>query len=255
MIDAEDPTAWVDPVVICAILLSNAGVGVWQETSADGALEALQKLQPELCCCRREGKWVAELSAGELVPGDLVYLRVGDKVPADVRLLQLRTSSFSTDEAAMTGESMTVQKCVEAVEDAQCAISQRTGVAYAGTVVTTGHAVGVVIATGMSSEIGRIQAGVTAASLEQQKTPLSIKLDEFGKQLTLIIGTVCALTFAASAPRFNAPIFGSPLKGAMHYAKGAIALGVAAIPEGLPAVITLCLSLGTRRMAERRVHF
>ncbi|KAH8045791.1 calcium-transporting ATPase [Aureococcus anophagefferens] len=100
------------------------------------------------------------------------------------------------------------------------------------------HAIGVVAATGMATQIGRIQAGVTAAAADQQKTPLSQKLDEFGHQLTLIIGSVCALTFGASVPRFDSPIFGSKLRGAMHYAKGAVALGVAAIPEGLPAVIT-----------------
>ena len=253
VVDAEDPTAWVDPVVICLILLSNAAVGVWQESSADGALDALKKLQPDRCCCRRRGAWDGEVPASDLAPGDVVYLRVGDKVPADVRLLQLRTSTFATDEAALTGESYTVMKSVDAVDDPDCPLGTRTSMAFAGTVVTGGHAIGVVAATGMATQIGRIQAGVTAAAADQQKTPLSQKLDEFGHQLTLIIGSVCALTFGASVPRFDSPIFGSKLRGAMHYAKGAVALGVAAIPEGLPAVITLCLSLGTRRMAQRRV--
>ena len=170
-----------------------------------------------------------------------------------MRLLQLRTSQFATDEAALTGESYTVQKSLDAVVDETCPLGDRTCLAYAGTVVTAGHGVGVVVATGMATQIGRIQAGVTSAMADQQKTPLSMKLDEFGQQLTVLIGAVCVATFGASYPRFDSPIFGSTLKGAMHYAKGAVALGVAAIPEGLPAVITLCLSLGTRRMAARRV--
>ncbi|KAJ8599118.1 hypothetical protein CTAYLR_006359 [Chrysophaeum taylorii] len=255
VLERDDPTAWVDPVVICAILISNAAVGVWQEASADDSLEALKKLQPDVCCCKRGGEWDGELSAGELVPGDVVYLRVGDKVPADVRLLQLKASSFSTDEAALTGESLTVQKSIEPVEGgADVPLSRRGSMAFAGTVVTAGHAVGVVVATGMATEIGRIQAGVAAARAERQKTPLTLKLDEFASQLTAVIATVCAATFLASIPRFDSAVFGgNAIRGALFYAKSAIALGVAAIPEGLPAVITLCLSLGTRRMAARRV--
>jgi len=253
VVDAHDPTAWVDPVVICLILVMNAGVGVWQESSASGALEALKRLQPDRCCARRDGAWDGDLDAADLVPGDVVYLRVGDKVPADVRLVQLRTSTLSTDEAALTGESMTADKRVDAVPSVDAPLAERSGVCFAGTVVTKGQGVGVVVATGMATQIGRIQAGVTAASAETQKTPLALKLDEFGGQLTVIIGAVCAACMAASVPRWDSPIFGSRLRGGVHYAKSAVALGVAAIPEGLPAVITLCLSLGTRRMAARRV--
>jgi len=263
VMEKDDPTAWVDPVVICLILVSNAAVGVWQESSADDSLQALKKLQPEQCCCKRDGDWNGDLPARELVPGDVVYLRVGDKVPADVRLIQLKASTFATDEAALTGESMTVTKGVDAVrgsftasgdEEEEVSLAQRSCIAFAGTVVTAGHAVGIVVATGMTSEMGRIQAGVTEAKLDKAKTPLAIKLDAFAHQLTLVIGAVCAGTFAASVPRFSSAIFkGNAMRGALHYAKSSVALGVAAIPEGLPAVITLCLSLGTRRMAQRRV--
>jgi len=254
VVDADEPTAWVDPLVIVLILASNAAVGVWQESSAEGALDALRKLQPEKCCVRRAGAWDGDVDAADLAPGDVVYLRVGDKVPADVRLLQLRTSAFAVDEAALTGESETIQKSVGALDDGDAPLAARVNLCFAGTVVTAGHAVGVVVATGMATQIGRIQAGVTAAAEDREKTPLAKKLDEFGKQLTTIIGGVCVATFCASIPRFNSPVFGgSWARGATHYAKGAVALGVAAIPEGLPAVITLCLSLGTRRMAARRV--
>ena len=254
MLDADDPTAWVDPLVISLILASNAAVGVWQESSADGALAALEKLQPDKCCARRDGKWDGEVAAGDLVPGDAVYLRVGDKVPADCRLVQLKTAAFSTDEAALTGESLTTAKDLEVVKDEKASLADRTNMIFAGTVVTRGHACGIVTATGMATQIGRVQAGVDTAREDREKTPLAKKLDEFGSQLTLVIGGICALTFAASVPRFGSPVFGgNKLKGAAHYAKSAVALGVAAIPEGLPAVITLCLSLGTRRMAARRV--
>ena len=142
---------------------SNAAVGVWQEASADGALDALKKLQPDRCCARRGGAWDGEVAAADLVPGDVVYLRVGDKVPADCRLLQLRTSAFATDEAALTGESVTSSKKVEVLRDPALALAERQNTAFAGTVVTRGQATGVVAATGMSTQIGRIQAGASPA--------------------------------------------------------------------------------------------
>ena len=157
----------------------------------------------------------------------MVYLRVGDKVPADCRLLQLKTSAFSTDEAALTGESVTTSKDLDVVEDAKAPLADRSNIVFAGTVVTRGHATGVVVATGMSTQIGRVQAGVDAARADREKTPLAKKLDEFGSQLTLVIGGICAATFAASVPRFGSPVFGgNRLKGAAHYAKGAARLGV-----------------------------
>jgi len=193
----------------------------------DGALAALEKLQPARCCVRRNSAWDGEVQAADLVPGDVVYLRVGDKVPADCRLLQLKTSAFSTDEAALTGESVTTSKDLDVVEDAKAPLADRSNIVFAGTVVTRGHATGVVVATGMSTQIGRVQAGVDAARADREKTPLAKKLDEFGSQLTLVIGGICAATFAASVPRFGSPVFGgNRLKGAAHYAKGAARLGV-----------------------------
>jgi Ca2+-transporting ATPase len=124
---------------------------------------------------------------------------------------------------------------------------------FSGTVCTAGSALAVVARTGMATEMGKIQKGVTEARADEHKTPLGIKLDEFGNQLTKIIGFICFGVWLVSIPKFNDPTFKSPLEGAVYYAKVAVALGVAAIPEGLPAVITLCLSLGTRRMAKRNV--
>jgi magnesium-transporting ATPase (P-type) len=124
---------------------------------------------------------------------------------------------------------------------------------FSGTVVTSGSCLAVVVGTGARTQIGLINAGVQAAKEASVKTPLGLQLDRFGDQLTRLIGLICVSVWLASVPKFSNPMFGSPLKGAVYYAKTAVALGVAAIPEGLPAVVTLCLALGTRRMADKNV--
>ena len=167
-------------------------------------------------------------------------------------MLQFLSSTFSVDEGSLTGESTTVSKSIDPV-DSMVPIQGKVNMVFSGTVVTVGSAYAVVTSTGMQTEIGKIQAGVQAAREEVEKTPLGHKLDEFGEQLSGIIGYVCLAVWLINFPRFFAPAFASPLKGAIHYLKIAVALGVAAIPEGLPAVITLCLSLGTRRMTDRNV--
>jgi Ca2+-transporting ATPase len=192
------------------------------------------------------------MSASELVPGDVIYVRVGDKIPADARLLGLKTTTFKVDEGSLTGESVTVSKSTDAVA-ADVPIQGKTNMVFSGTMVTNGAAYAVVTATGMKTEIGKIQEGVQEAKEDQEKTPLAQKLDDFGNQLTGVIGGICMAVWLVSYPKFSSPIFGGFWKGALYYAKVAVALGVAAIPEGLPAVITLCLSLGTRRMAKRNV--
>lgn len=248
----DDPTAFFEPLVILAILAINAAVGVWQGRSAEGALEALKRLQSAYAVVLRQGEWKSEVPARDLVPGDIVFIRVGDKVPADCRLLRLLSSTMNVDEGSLTGESVTVSKSVDPVEP-NAPIQGKTNMVFAGTMVTVGNAYAVVTATSMNTEIGKIQQGVQQAKEEEVKTPLGQKLDEFGEQLSVIIGAVCLGVWLVNIPRFSAPAFGGQLQGALHYAKVAVALGVAAIPEGLPAVITLCLSLGTRRMAARNV--
>ena len=251
-LEGEAAKGWVEPMVIIVILLINALVSTWQEMSAADALSALQRLQPDTARCLRQGGWRHDMPAQQLVPGDVIELRVGDSVPADARLLELRSTTFSTDEGSLTGESATVSKVTEAVpsdariQDKQCMV-------FAGTVVSNGRATAVVTATGGVSEIGRIQQGVSAAKLDEEKTPLAQKLDHFGNVLTLGIGAICLVVWLLSIPKFSQPAFGGFWRGALYYLKVAVALGVAAIPEGLPAVITLCLSLGTRRMAARNV--
>ena len=218
-------------------------------------MEALKKLQPSLATVLRDGQWIDGIDASELVPGDVISFRVGDKISADARVLTLQTSTLSVDEGSLTGESVTVQKLPgdEGLAAAGAPVQDMRSVVFSGTMVTSGSGTAVVVRTGMDTEIGKIQKGVTEAKSEEQKTPLGQKLDEFGDTLTVIIGVICLAVWCVSIPKFDDPSFSSVWEGAVYYAKVAVALGVAAIPEGLPAVITLCLSLGTRRMAQRNV--
>jgi len=243
---------FIEPTVILTILILNAVIGIVQSKGAEDSLEALKKLQPETASVLREGTWIGEMSASELVPGDIIYVRVGDKVPCDARILGLKTTTFKVDEGSLTGESVTVSKSTDPVP-ADSPIQGKKNMVFSGTMVTNGAAYAVVTATGMRTEIGRIQEGVQEAKEDQEKTPLAQKLDDFGGQLTGVISVICAAVWLVSYPKFSSPIFGGFWRGALYYAKVAVALGVAAIPEGLPAVITLCLSLGTRRMAKRNV--
>ena len=248
----REPNGLVEPSVIILILLINAAVGTWQEGSAQSALDALKRMQPETARCLRDGLWQHEMSASTLVPGDIVELRVGDKVPADARLVSMATTTFSADEGSLTGESATVAKSLDAVP-AKSRIAFKSCLVFAGTVVTNGRALAVITATGAATEMGKIQAGVAAAKEDEEKSPLAQKIDSFGGKLTWVIGVVCIAVWAINLPRIYEPAFAAPWRGALYYLKVAVALGVAAIPEGLPAVITLCLSLGTRRMAKRNV--
>lgn len=247
--------AFVEPIIILTILVLNAVVGVWQSRSASDSLKALQEMQPSLATVLRDGRWRSGVSATELVPGDILEVRVGDKIPADARFIKMKSSSFQVDEGSLTGESVTVGKYPgdEGTVEPNLPVQDQKGMLYSGTMVTSGTGLAVVVQTGMATQFGKIQQGVTEAKASQSKTPLAIKLDEFGDSLTLIIGAICLAVWCVSIPKFNDPSFGTVWEGAVYYAKVAVALGVAAIPEGLPAVITLCLSLGTRRMAERNV--
>jgi Ca2+-transporting ATPase len=247
--------AFVEPAVILAILVVNALIGVIQSRSADDSLAALQAMQSSTATVLRDGVSTT-VPATTLVAGDVVQVRPGDKVPADGRVLSISTSRLQVDEGALTGESETVSKRAGAAgvtATAGQALQDQRGMVYSGTVVTSGSALVLVTATAMATQFGRIQAGVTAAAADAPKTPLAIKLDEFGARLTWMIGAICLAVWIISIPKMNDPSFSNAWEGAIYYAKVSVALGVAAIPEGLPAVITLCLSLGTRRMAERNV--
>lgn len=245
--------AFAEPMIIITILTLNAIIGVLQSKSAENTLDSLKKLQAEHACVLRDGVWQGEMLVKDLVPGDILYLRIGDKVPADCRVVRLKTTSLAIDECSLTGESSTVSKNASPISDEQATIPMKTNMLFSGTLVTSGGCICIVTSTGAKTEIGKLNAGVQRAKSEQIKTPLGQKLDEFGDKLTTIIGGICLAVFIVSIPRFDSPVFKSRLEGSIHYAKIAVALGVAAIPEGLPMVITLCLSLGTRRMAQKNV--
>lgn len=259
--EGVDPglTAYVEPLVILTILVLNAVVGVWQESNAERALEALKEMQSEHAKALREGKEIPDLPARELVPGDIVELRVGDKAPADMRVLALKTSTLRVEQSSLTGESMAVIKTHHAIAHDDVELQGKECMIFAGTTIANGACVGVVTATGMRTEIGKIHAQITAAGLEEEDTPLKKKLDEFGERLTSVIGVICLLVWIINYKYFLSwdikdgwpTNFKFSFEKCTYYFKIAVALAVAAIPEGLPAVITTCLALGTRKMAQK----
>jgi Ca2+-transporting ATPase len=251
--------AYIEPLVIILILVLNAIVGVWQENNAEKALEALKELQCESIKVLRDGYFVPDLPARELVPGDIVELRVGDKVPADMRIAALKTSTLRAEQSSLTGEAMPVLKGINPIFLDDCELQAKENMVFAGTTVVNGSCLCIVITTAMNTEIGKIQKQIHEASLEESDTPLKKKLDEFGGRLTTSIGIVCLVVWIINYKNFISwdVVDGWPsniqfsFKKCTYYFKIAVALAVAAIPEGLPAVITTCLALGTRKMAQK----
>jgi magnesium-transporting ATPase (P-type) len=226
-----------DAGVIFGVVLINAVIGFIQEGKAERALEAVRAMLAATAIVLRAGQRQV-VAAAELVPGDIVLLGSGDRVPADLRLLHEK--NLEVDEATLTGDSVPVAKSVAPVA-AEAPLAERVSMVYSGTVVTTGQATGVVVAIGPATEIGRI--GTLVASVEQVATPLTRKLDQFARRITAFILAGSALTFA----------FGHLVHGfdAVEIFLAVVGLAVAAIPEGLPAIVTITLAIGTQAMARR----
>ncbi|XP_061868107.1 sarcoplasmic/endoplasmic reticulum calcium ATPase 3 isoform X2 [Colius striatus] len=247
----ETTTAFVEPIVIIMILIANAVVGVWQERNAESAIEALKEYEPEMGkVIRADRSGVQRIRARDIVPGDIVEVAVGDKVPADIRIIEIRSTTLRVDQSILTGESVSVIKHADPIPDPRAVNQDKKNMLFSGTNIAAGKAVGIVIATGVYTEIGKIRNQMVET--EPEKTPLQQKLDEFSQQLSKVIFLVCIAVWVINVSHFSDPVHGgSWFRGAIYYFKISVALAVAAIPEGLPAVITTCLALGTRRMAKK----
>lgn len=216
----------------------NAAFGVYQEGQAEAAIEALKNMSSPMARVRRDGN-VVEIDSRELVPGDIVLLEAGDVVPADMRLIE--AASLKIEEAALTGESVPVEKDITETVEAEAGIGDRVNMCYQNSNVTYGRGTGVVTNTGMYTEVGKIADML--ANADESQTPLKQSLEQLSKTLTYLIIAIALVTFLVSVF-----IRGEqPLEGLMV----AVALAVAAIPEGLPAIVTILLSLGTTTLAKR----
>jgi magnesium-transporting ATPase (P-type) len=225
-----------DAAVILAVTVLNALIGFVQESRAEHALGAIRAMLAPRAVAIRDGRRT-EVDASTLVQGDLVWLEAGDRVPADVRLIEVH--GFSADESALTGESVPVDKSPAAVAEA-AALAERTGMAWSGTLATRGTAVGLVVATGAATELGRLSGMVAGVAVLE--TPLTRRLGQFARRLTVAILGGSAVVFAVALGR------GLPAGDAFPPVVG---IAVAAIPEGLPAIVTIALAIGVRRMARR----
>jgi len=236
-----------DALIIAAIVLINAVIGVIQESRAEEAISALQKLSSPKALVRRDGA-TREVESVEIVPGDIVILEAGRIVPCDVRLIE--AANLKVEESALTGESVPVEKDAGAAVDSEgVALGDQVTMAFSSTIVTYGRAVGVAVATGMETELGRI-----AEMLEDkgsESTPLQRRLERFGRFLGFLILGLCTLMFAIGILQLLLREGSVPADAMLELFLTAVSLAVAAIPEGLPAIVTVVLAIGVQQMSRR----
>ena len=243
---------WAEVIIILAVVLLNAILGVIQESKAEAAIEALQTMTAATCKVLRDGKMVV-LPSTELVPGDVVLLEAGDAVPADGRIIE--NASLKMEEAALTGESVPVNKALEALGLAEgqdeVPLGDRKNMCYMGSTVVYGRGKAVITTTGMETEMGKI-AGALAATAEEE-TPLQRKLDELGTLLSKLVLGICVFIFAFNLfmARGELSQAGHTLSVILETFMVAVSLAVAAIPEGLATVVTVVLSIGVTKMSQR----
>lgn len=226
-----------DSIVILAIVVINAFLGIYQEGKAEKSVEALQKMSAPNAKVIRNG-CQTEIPAANIVPGDIVVLEAGDIIPADVRLIE--SSNMKIEEASLTGESVPVEKDAKEVIEGKAGIGDRHNMGFSSTIVTYGRGKGIVVETGHNTEIGHI--ATTIQTYEEEQTPLQIKLNQLGKVLGTACIAICIIVFLVGILQ---------KRGVLEMLLTSISLAVAAIPEGLPAIVTIVLAIGMNRMASR----
>lgn len=238
VVEQANGEGFTDSIIILVIVILNAIIGVVQEVKAQKSLESLKNLSAPRSKVIRDSK-VQEIGSKDLVPGDIVILETGDYVPADLRLIE--AVNLKTQESALTGESLPVEKTIDIIEKEDIGIGDRTNQAFSSSLVTYGRGKGIVVSTGMQTEVGKIATMLD--SVDESETPLSRRLEALGKTLGISALVICAVIFAVGSFVHGREIF--------EMFMTAVSLAVAAIPEGLPAISTIVLSIGVQRMVKR----
>lgn len=242
---AKEP--FTDVIIILSVVLINSLLGVYQESKAEKAIEALQAISAATSKVMRDGK-IQPIKSEEIVVGDIIILEAGDSVPADARLLE--SASLKIEEAALTGESVPVDKFIDTLNlgtEKEISLGDRKNMVYMGSTVVYGRGMAVVVGTGMDTEMGKIADAITQA--KEEITPLQIRLNQLSKTLSWLVLGICIFIFALSVFRLYPNITGEGILGTFMVA---VSLAVAAIPEGLVAVVTIVLSIGVTKMSKQK---